>query len=99
MKVHSVKICNNIKILILSIKLLFRLHEKLILKPYKGVRNSSCGAKWHSLGQLNLNLKEKFYDYKAKYSKSANTKHIMPTNLNRSKYNEVMRIAKSSLCT
>ena len=48
------------------------------------------------LGAIELKPKRKFYDYKAKYSKSANTKHIMPANLNRSKYNEVMRIAKKA---
>ncbi len=93
----GVKICNNIKILILSIKLLFRLHEKLILEPYIGGQEIQVAVlNGTPLGAIELKPKRKFYDYKAKYSKSANTKHIMPANLNRSKYNEVMRIAKKA---
>ncbi len=93
----GVKICNNIKILILSIKLLFRLHEKLILEPYIGGQEIQVAVlNGTPLGAIELKPQRKFYDYKAKYSKSANTKHIMPANLNRSKYNEVMRIAKKA---
>ena len=32
----GVYICNNLKILILSIKLLFKLHEELMFEPYIG---------------------------------------------------------------
>ena len=37
-----------------------------------------------------------FYDYKAKYTKGAKTKHIMPARLNKSKYKEVLNIAKKA---
>ena len=40
--------------------------------------------------------KRQFYDYKAKYSKAAKTKHIMPANLKRSKYKEALQIAKKA---
>ena len=36
-----------------------------------------------ALGAIELIPKRTFYDYKAKYSKSANTKHIMPARLNK----------------
>ena len=48
------------------------------------------------LGAIELEPKRKFYDYKAKYSKAAKTKHIMPANLKKSKYNEVLKIAKKA---
>ena len=37
-----------------------------------------------------------FYDYKAKYTKRAKTKHIMPARLNRKKYKEVLNIAQKA---
>ena len=38
--------------------------------------------------------KRSFYDYKAKYEKSAKTSHIMPANLPNLKYTEVLKIAE-----
>ena len=38
--------------------------------------------------------KRAFYDYKAKYTKGAKTKHIMPARLTKKSYNEVLRISK-----
>ena len=46
------------------------------------------------LGAIELVPKRKFYDYKAKYTKSAKTEHIMPARLSKSKYLEVLNIAK-----
>ena len=40
--------------------------------------------------------KRLFYDYKAKYTKGAKTKHIMPARLNKNKYKEVLKIAKKA---
>ena len=48
------------------------------------------------LGAIELEPKRQFYDYKAKYSKSAKTKHVMPANLKKTKYNEVLKIAKKA---
>ena len=49
-----------------------------------------------SLGAIELKPKRKFYDYKAKYLKSAKTNHIMPANLNKKKYKEVLKIAEKT---
>ncbi|HAF87439.1 MAG TPA: D-alanine--D-alanine ligase, partial [Legionellales bacterium] len=38
--------------------------------------------------------KRKFYDYKAKYSRNAKTKHLMPAPLSKEKYKEVLTLAK-----
>ena len=48
------------------------------------------------LGAIELVPKRLFYDYKAKYTKDAKTKHIMPARLNKSKYLEVLKIAKKT---
>ena len=47
-----------------------------------------------ALGAIELKPKRKFYDYKAKYLKSAKTDHIMPANISKNKYNEVLKIAE-----
>lgn len=49
-----------------------------------------------SLGAIELVPKRKFYDYKAKYSVKAKTKHIMPAALSSKKYREVMLIAEKA---
>tara|TARA_B100000029_G_scaffold286721_1_gene280464 strand:- start:19 stop:939 length:921 start_codon:yes stop_codon:yes gene_type:complete len=48
------------------------------------------------LGAIELRPKRKFYDYKAKYSKSAKTQHIMPASISKKKYKEVLKIAKKA---
>ena len=45
------------------------------------------------LGAIELIPKRKFYDYKAKYDKKANTTHIMPADLSKENYNKVNNIA------
>ncbi len=49
-----------------------------------------------ALGAIELIPKRKFYDYTAKYSSNAKTKHIMPAPLLKKKYNEVLRLAKKA---
>ena len=39
-----------------------------------------------ALGAIELIPKRKFYDYKAKYFRSAKTNHIMPANVSNKKY-------------
>ena len=46
-----------------------------------------------ALGAIELVPTREFYDYKAKYSVKAKTKHIMPAPLSRKKYNEVLFLA------
>jgi len=45
------------------------------------------------LGAIELKPKRKFYDYRAKYDSRAKTKHIIPVDLTKSKYNQLMNIA------
>ena len=45
------------------------------------------------MGAIELKPKRRFYDYQAKYSIKAKTKHIIPVNLTKKKYNELMNIS------
>ena len=49
-----------------------------------------------ALGAIELKPKRKFYDFKAKYLKSAKTDHIMPANISKKKYYEVLKIAEKT---
>ena len=45
------------------------------------------------LGAIELKPKRKFYDYLAKYDSKAKTQHIIPVDLSKFKYKQVMSIA------
>ena len=72
------------------------------LKPYKEIlieefisgreiQAAILGNK--KLGAIELKPKRKFYDYEAKYNSKAKTKHIIPVDLPKRKYNELMSIS------
>ena len=93
----GVKICKNIQNLKKSTEHLFKNYSELIFEPYIGGQEIQVAViNGTPLGAIELQPKRKFYDYKAKYLKSAKTKHIMPANLEKSKYSEVLRIAKKA---
>ena len=46
-----------------------------------------------ALGAIELIPKRKFYDYTAKYSSKAKTKHVMPAEISKRKYKEVLSLA------
>ena len=93
----GVKITKNILELNNSVKSLFKKYEELIFEPYIGGQEIQVAViNGESLGAIELQPKRQFYDYKAKYSKAAKTKHIMPANLKKSKYKEVLQIAKKA---
>ncbi len=93
----GVKICKNILDLNKSTKSLFKKYQELIFEPYIGGQEVQVAVlNGFPLGAIELKPKRKFYDYKAKYSKAANTEHIMPANLNKSNYKKALHIAKSA---
>ena len=49
-----------------------------------------------ALGAIELIPRRKFYDYTAKYSSKAKTKHIMPAQISKKKYKEVLLLAKKA---
>ena len=93
----GVKICKNIFELKKAAESLFKKYIELILEKYiAGQEIQVAVLNKVPLGAIELQPKRKFYDYKAKYSKAAQTKHIMPANLKESKYKEVLKIAKKT---
>ena len=91
----GVYICNE-KNIIQNLNKLKAYDEILVEEfiPGREIQVAILGKK--KLGAIELKPKRKFYDYKAKYLKSAKTKHIMPASLNRLKYTEVLKIAKKA---
>ena len=59
--------------------------------PGREIQVAIMGKK--KLGAIELKPKRKFYDYKAKYSVKAQTKHIIPVALEKNKIQEIMNIA------
>ena len=88
----GVFICNKNNVLRNLIKL--RDFDEILVEKYipgREIQSAILGKK--AIGSIELIPKRKFYDYKAKYNKQANTKHVMPAKLSIKKYREVNRIA------
>ena len=60
--------------------------------PGREIQASILGK--NKLGAIELRPKRQFYDYKAKYNSKAKTEHIIPVNLTKSKFNELMNITQ-----
>ena len=91
----GVYICKNIKILKRNYKKLIAKYERILVEEYipgKEIQVAVMGKK--ALGAIELIPKRNFYDYTAKYSAKAQTKHIMPASIPKNKYNEVLILAK-----
>ena len=93
----GVKLCKNINILNRETRILFKSYDQLIFEEYVGGQEIQVAViNGDPLGAIELVPKRIFYDYKAKYTKQAKTKHIMPARLKKNKYNEVLQIAKKT---
>ena len=93
----GVRICNNIKKLLGSAHFLFKKYNELIFEEYIGGQEVQVAViNGNPLGAIELVPKRLFYDYKAKYTKKAKTKHIMPARISKNKYIEVLKIAKKA---
>ena len=77
-----------------SIKILFKKYDRLMIEQYVGGQEIQVAViNKTALGAIELIPKRLFYDYKAKYTKKAKTKHVMPARLTKKKYSEVLKIA------
>ena len=93
----GVEICKNKKKLFRSFSNLFKKYDELILEEYIGGQEVQVAViNSDPIGAIELVPKRLFYDYKAKYTKKANTKHVMPARLSKQKYNEVLNIARKT---
>ena len=93
----GVKICKNFSSLFKEFKKLNKNYENLLFEKYipgQEIQVALLGGK--SIGAIELRPQRKFYDYKAKYRKSANTLHIMPAPISKKKYNEVLKISEKA---
>ena len=93
----GVFICANAAQFKNKYKKLIKKYEKILLEEYipgREIQVAVMGNK--SLGAIELVPRRKFYDYTAKYSSKARTKHIMPAPISLIKYKEVLRIAKKA---
>ena len=91
----GVKICKNQKLLKGNVRALFKTYDDLIIENFIGGQEIQVAVlNGTALGAIELKPKRKFYDYKAKYSKSAMTNHIMPANIPKKNYEEVLNIAE-----
>jgi D-alanine-D-alanine ligase len=91
----GVEICKNFKQLKSSISRLIKDYKTLIVENYiagKEIQVAVINGK--ALGAIELQPRRKFYDYKAKYSKTALTKHIMPAILSKKNYNKVLKLGE-----
>ncbi len=93
----GVEICKNTEALFRMTNKLFKKYDQLIFEEYIGGQEIQVAIiNGIPLGAIELVPKRLFYDYKAKYTKGAKTKHIMPARLNKIKYKEVLKIAKKT---
>ena len=93
----GVKICKNLTSAFNHVKKMIRSYENLIVENFIGGQEIQVAVlNGKALGAIELRPKRKFYDYKAKYYSSAKTDHIMPAELEKKKYNEVLKIAEKA---
>ena len=93
----GVEVCKNKEALSLTTKRLLKKYDQLIFEEYIGGQEIQVAViSGVPLGAIELVPKRLFYDYKAKYTKEAKTKHIMPARLSKIKYKEVLKIAKKT---
>ncbi len=88
----GVYICNkrNFKSNLLKLE---KFKDILIEKYIPGREIQAAILSQKKLGIIELKPKRKFYDYKAKYSSSAETEHIIPVNLSPKNFNKINTIA------
>ncbi len=93
----GVKISRNLKNLKRSSKVLFKKYNTLMYEQYiAGQEIQAAVLNNKALGAIELIPKRSFYDYKAKYTKTAKTKHLMPARLKKNEYLYVLKVAKKA---
>ena len=93
----GVEICKNFNQLKKSVVKLLENYKTLIVEKYiAGQEIQVAVINGKALGAIELKPKRNFYDYKAKYSKSALTKHIMPADISKNSYNRVLKLAEKA---
>ena len=93
----GVVICKKKEKLHKSIIQLLKKYDEIMLEEHIGGQEIQVAViNGRPIGAIELIPKRTFYDYKAKYTKKAKTKHVMPARLSKEKYNQVLKIAKEA---
>ena len=93
----GVEICKNYNQLKTSIVKLIKNYKILIVENYiAGQEIQVAVINGKGLGAIELKPRRKFYDYKAKYFKTALTQHIMPANISKNNYDKVLKLAEKA---
>jgi len=93
----GVEICKNSNQFKTSVVKLIKKYKTLIVEKYiAGQEIQVAVINGKALGAIELKPKRNFYDYKAKYFKSALTKHIMPADISKNNYNKVLKLAEKA---
>ena len=93
----GVYICKNKMEFKKNYKKLIKEYDKILVEEYipgREIQVAVMGKR--ALGAIELIPKREFYDYTAKYTSTAQTKHIMPAPLLPNKYKEVLNLAKKA---
>ena len=93
----GVYICRDKKNFNRNYKKLIKTYDRVLVEefiPGKEIQVAVMGKR--ALGAIELVPKREFYDFKAKYSSTAKTKHIMPAAINKKAYKEVLFLAKKA---
>jgi len=91
----GVKICKTLSSLKNHFNKLKKKYKNLIFEtfiPGKEIQVALMGGR--SIGAIELRPRREFYDYDAKYKKSAKTLHVMPAEISKNKYKEVLKISE-----
>ena len=91
----GVKICKTLSSLKNHFNKLKKKYKNLIFEtfiPGKEIQVALMGGR--SIGAIELRPRREFYDYEAKYKKSAKTLHVMPAEIPKNKYKEVLKISE-----
>ena len=78
----------------LQIRKYLKKYKKLLQEEFiegKEVQVAVMGNR--PLGAIEIQPKRKFYDFNAKYNPKAKTKHIMPARINKTVYNQILKLA------
>ena len=93
----GVVVSENKKKFLRVVDTLIKKYNELIIEEYVGGQEIQVAViNGKPLGAIELIPKRLFYDYKAKYTKKAKTKHVMPANITKINYKKVLRIAKKT---
>ena len=93
----GVSICKNKKQFTNKYKKLMENYDRILVEEYipgREIQVAVMGEK--ALGAIELVPRRQFYDYTAKYSNTARTRHIMPAPLSPKKYKEILGLAKKA---